>query len=41
MKIDNPELGTPSSGVLTNCTGLPTAGLVDDAVTADIRDIDK
>ena len=35
MKIDNPELGTPSSGVLTNCTGLPTAGLVDDAVTAD------
>jgi hypothetical protein len=35
MKIDNPELGTPASGVLTNCTGLPTAGLVDDAVTAD------
>lgn len=28
-------LGTPSSGTLTNCTGLPTAGLVDDAVTAD------
>jgi hypothetical protein len=28
-----PALGTPSSGVLTNCTGLPTAGLVDDAVT--------
>ena len=26
-------LGTPSSGDLTNCTGLPTAGLVDDAVT--------
>jgi len=26
-------LGTPSSGTLTNCTGLPTAGLVDDAVT--------
>lgn len=28
-----PALGTPTSGVLTNCTGLPTAGLVDDAVT--------
>lgn len=26
-------LGTPSSGTLTNCTGLPTAGLVNDAVT--------
>jgi hypothetical protein len=28
-----PALGTPASGVLTNCTGLPTAGLVNDAVT--------
>lgn len=28
-----PALGTPASGVLTNCTGLPTAGLVDEAVT--------
>ena len=28
-----PALGTPASGVLTNCTGLPTAGLADDAVT--------
>lgn len=28
-----PALGTPVSGVLTNTTGLPTAGLVDDAVT--------
>jgi hypothetical protein len=28
-----PALGTPASGVLTNCTGLPTAGIVDDAVT--------
>ena len=28
-----PALGTPASGVLTSCTGLPTAGLVDDAVT--------
>ena len=27
-------LGTPSSGSLTNATGLPTAGLVDNAVTA-------
>jgi len=30
-----PALGTPASGVLTNCTGLPTAGIVDAAVTAD------
>ena len=28
-----PALGTPASGTLTNCTGLPTAGIVDDAVT--------
>ena len=28
-----PALGTPASGVLTNMTGLPTAGLVDAAVT--------
>jgi hypothetical protein len=28
-----PALGTPASGTLTNCTGLPTAGLADDAVT--------
>ena len=28
-----PALGTPASGVLTNATGLPTAGIVDDAVT--------
>lgn len=28
-----PALGTPSALVLTNATGLPTAGLVDDAVT--------
>lgn len=28
-----PALGTPASGTLTNCTGLPTGGLVDDAVT--------
>jgi hypothetical protein len=29
----NGALGTPSSGTLTNCTGLPTAGIVDAAVT--------
>ena len=28
-----PALGTPSALVLTNATGLPTAGIVDDAVT--------
>jgi hypothetical protein len=28
-----PALGTPSSGVLTNCTGLPTTGLANKAVT--------
>jgi len=28
-----PLLGTPTSGVLTNCTGLPEAGLLDNAVT--------
>lgn len=28
-----PALGVPASGILTNCTGLPTAGLVDGAVT--------
>lgn len=29
----SPALGTPSALVLTNATGLPTAGLVDEAVT--------
>jgi hypothetical protein len=28
-----PALGTPASGTLTNCTGLPTAGIVDASVT--------
>ena len=28
-----PAIGTPASGTLTSCTGLPTAGLVDAAVT--------
>lgn len=28
-----PALGTPASGVLTNCTGLPTAGHVDASIT--------
>lgn len=35
-----PALGTPSALVLTNATGLPTAGIVDDAVTfAKIQNI--
>lgn len=28
-----PALGTPASGILTNCTGLPNAGLVNASVT--------
>lgn len=28
-----PALGTPSSGVLTNCTGLPNSGLVNSSIT--------
>jgi hypothetical protein len=32
-QLVTPLLGTPTSGVLTNCTVLPTAGLVDGAVT--------
>lgn len=31
--LTTPALGTPASGALTNCTGLPTAGLVNNAVT--------
>src|SRR3990167_1103126 len=31
--LTTPAIGTPASGVLTNCTGLPTAGMVDNAVT--------
>ncbi len=31
--LTTPALGTPASGTLTNCTGLPTAGLVNGAVT--------
>ena len=35
-----PALGTPASGVMTNVTGLPTAGLVDGAVTyAKMQDV--
>jgi len=33
ITLVTPNLGTPSAGVLTNCTGLPTAGLVDASVT--------
>lgn len=29
-----PALGTPSSGTLTNCTGLPVNGIVDDTTSA-------
>jgi hypothetical protein len=37
----NAALGTPASVTLTNATGLPTAGLVDNAVTnAKLRDSD-
>ena len=32
----SPALGTPASGVLTNCTGLPTSGLLNGAVTLEI-----
>jgi len=31
--LTTPVLGTPTSVTLTNATGLPTAGLLDDAVT--------
>lgn len=31
--LTTPNIGTPSAGVLSSCTGLPTTGLVDDAVT--------
>ena len=31
--LTTPNIGTPSAGTLTNCTGLPTAGMVDEAVT--------
>ena len=33
VTLVTPALGTPVSGTLTNCTGLPTAGMLDDAVT--------
>jgi len=37
--LTTPNLGTPSAATLTNATGLPTAGLVDNAVTnAKLRD---
>jgi len=34
--LTTPALGTPASGVLTNCTGLPLAGLATDAKTEAI-----
>ena len=33
MTLTTPVLGTPASGTLTNCTGLPNAGLVNSSVT--------
>ena len=33
--LTTPVLGTPTSVTLTNATGLPTAGILDDAVTYD------
>jgi len=40
FNLTTPELGTPSAVVLTNATGLPTAGLVNSAVTyAKIQDV--
>jgi len=33
ITLTTPDIGTPSAGVLTNCTGLPEAGLLDNAVT--------
>ena len=33
ITLTTPDIGTPSAGVATNITGLPTAGLVDAAVT--------
>jgi len=34
--MTGPALGTPASGVLTNCTGLPTAGLATQVFAAGI-----
>ena len=34
LTLTTPDIGTPSAGVLTNCTGLPVAGIVASTVTA-------
>jgi hypothetical protein len=34
ITLTTPNIGTPSAGTLTNCTGLPLTGLVDDTSTA-------
>lgn len=34
ITLTTPDIGTPSAGTLTNCTGLPLTGLVDDTSTA-------
>lgn len=38
--LTGPALGTPASGVLTNCTGLPLAGLAANPIAASISDGD-
>lgn len=34
ITLTTPDIGTPSAGVLTNCTGLPATSIVDDTTTA-------
>jgi hypothetical protein len=34
ITLTTPDIGTPSAGTLTNCTGLPVAGIVSSTVTA-------
>src|SRR3990167_2502663 len=34
ITLTTPDIGTPSAGTLTNCTGLPVAGIVASTVTA-------
>lgn len=34
ITLTTPDIGTPSAGTLTNCTGLPVNGIVDDTTSA-------
>ena len=34
LTLTTPDIGTPSAGTLTSCSGLPLTGLVDDTTTA-------